>query len=69
MSAQVANERLTIKGYRDKQVARKLVSMGILPGMTMKIVRISPFGRSFYIKVGNQIVAMRKDEYDQIVFE
>ncbi len=58
-----------IKRFSNKVVARKLLSMGILPGMKISIVRRAPFGGSLYIMAGSQYIALRKEEFQDIITE
>jgi Fe2+ transport system protein FeoA len=38
------------------------MSMGVLPGVQIEMVRKSPFGDAFYIKVDGVRLALRKEE-------
>jgi len=50
----------------ESSYACTLLTMGILPNVTVCVLRSSPFGRSLYVKVGNNYVAMRKIESHSI---
>jgi len=52
----------TIQSFSDNETACKMMSMGILPGSTVKVVRKAPFGGAIYIKADNQQFAIRNKE-------
>ncbi|MCH2083064.1 MAG: ferrous iron transport protein A [Saprospiraceae bacterium] len=56
-----------IAEYTDPYVGGKLVSMGILPGSEVEIVRRSLFGSSIYARIDDSLVALRKEEAACIV--
>jgi len=51
-----------IQSFRDKNVALRLLSMGILPGDEIRIVTKSPFGKCYFLAVGNRWLAAREEE-------
>lgn len=55
-------ESSRITGFRDATVAGKLLSMGILPGHTIQLIRKAPFGGVWYVQAGSLLVALRKKE-------
>ncbi len=47
----------------DEKTAQRLAQMGVLPGVTLQILRIAPFGATVEVSVGGgQSFALRKDE-------
>lgn len=56
-----------VERYTDNYIGGKLMSMGILPGSRIEIVRIAPFGGGCYIKVDHSYIALRKTEAGSIV--
>jgi len=47
----------------DEKVAQRLAQMGVLPGVTLQIIRIAPFGTTVEVSIdGSQSFAIRKDE-------
>jgi ferrous iron transport protein A len=50
----------------DPNMACKIMSMGLTPGVKIQIVRIAPFGNTMYIKSGNLALAIRKVEAKSI---
>lgn len=63
---QLANMKVGSKGhvshFTDHCMACKLLSMGILPGTQIEVVRTAPFGGGCYIKADNLLIALRKTE-------
>lgn len=57
----------TIRKFTDDATACKLMSMGLLPGTTLRVVRQAPFGGAVYIKADTQQFAIRKSEAACIV--
>lgn len=56
----------TIVSFRDKEVALRLLSMGILPGDDITVLTRSPFGGCYFIAVGNRWIAARSEELSSI---
>ncbi len=52
----------TIDHFSSDEIARKLMSMGVLPGESIELIRKAPFGGGWYIKVGQRCLALRKQE-------
>jgi ferrous iron transport protein A len=53
--------------FTDDVIASKLLSMGVLPGKIVRLVRRIPFGGGLYIKVENHNIAVREEEAKNIV--
>lgn len=62
-------EKGTIRHFTNDHIAGKLLSMGVLPGKSIRLVRRLPFGGGIYIKIENQSIALREDEAKSIVLE
>ena len=62
------NKVYRIISFKDKQVELRLLSMGILPGDPIRIVNKSPFGKCYFIAVGNRWLAAREQELASIEF-
>jgi ferrous iron transport protein A len=43
-------------------VACRLISMGLVPGCTIEILRKAPFGGGWYVKSDGLHIAMRSEE-------
>lgn len=59
----------TIHSFSDEATACKMMSMGILPGSSIKLVRKAPFGGAIYIKADHQQFAIRNTEAACIVLK
>jgi len=57
----------TIHSFSDEETACKMMSMGILPGSAVKLIRKAPFGGAVYIKADNQQFAIRNTEAECVV--
>ncbi len=52
----------TVASYEDKKVASKLLTMGLLPGSPIRLIRKSLFGHTFYVQSEHNFFALRKEE-------
>ena len=59
----------TIHSFSDEATACKMMSMGILPGSNIKLIRKAPFGGAIYIKADHQQFAIRNTEAACIVLK
>jgi Fe2+ transport system protein FeoA len=48
------------------RVARRLMEMGVIPGVAVEVVKMAPFGDPIEIRVRGYSLAMRKSEADSI---
>ncbi|RMG77918.1 MAG: ferrous iron transport protein A [Bacteroidetes bacterium] len=55
--------------FTDDLIASKLMSMGILPGSRVEVIKIAPFNGGFYLKVDGNNLAVRAIEAANIVVE
>lgn len=62
-------ERGMIDSFSDQEIGCKLMSMGILPGSKVQILRKAPFGGAVYLKLDNQQFAIRNNEAECIVLK
>jgi ferrous iron transport protein A len=53
--------------YLDKQIASRLLTLGLLPNTRIMYVRKSPFGGAHYIKFNGHCIALRENEASTIV--
>ena len=58
-----------IHEFTDDLMASKLLSMGVLPGKLLRLIRRLPFGGGLYIKIGEQNIALRLEEAKNIVLD
>lgn len=63
------NELRQIKGFADERIAAKLLSMGILPGARIRIVRIAPLHGGYYLQINGQNIALRVKEAESIIVD
>lgn len=56
-----------ISHFSDDQVAGKLLSMGILPGGEVRVVRIAPFNGGYYLQVDQTKLVLRTEEAECII--
>lgn len=47
-------------------VTRRLLEMGVIPGVNVKVIKAAPFGDPIEIRVRGYSLAMRKNEADSI---
>ena len=47
-------------------ITRRLLEMGVIPGVTVQVVKMAPFGDPIEIRVRGYNLAMRKSEADEI---
>ncbi|MBS1796212.1 MAG: ferrous iron transport protein A [Acidobacteria bacterium] len=47
-------------------VTRRLMEMGVVPGVALKIVKTAPFGDPIEVRLRGYSLAMRKSEADSI---
>ncbi len=62
--ASVAGFSATGRGYR-----QKLLSMGLTPGVTVRMVRIAPMGDPIEIELRGYLLSLRKAEADALEIE
>ena len=62
LSTLAPGKTATIHSFSDEETACKMMSMGILPGTTVKLIRKAPFGGAIYIQADNQQFAIRNNE-------
>ena len=63
------NKQGIIREVKDSPVAAKLLEFGILPGAHFFILNKSVFHGPIFLKVGDNKVAIRRQEADVIIVE
>ncbi len=58
----VGAEAKVIRVTGTSAVSRRLMEMGVIPGVSVKIVKTAPFGDPIQIRVRGYSLAMRKSE-------
>lgn len=56
------NESARTISFSDQALACKLTAMGLVPGTRVEMVRKSPFGSAYYLKVDGVRMALREEE-------
>ncbi|MGB0864353.1 MAG: FeoA family protein [Saprospiraceae bacterium] len=56
-----------ILGFTDELISSRLLTMGILPGSQIELIRKAPLRGGFYIKFDNQRIALRSIEAASIL--
>ncbi len=51
-----------ITHFTDDRIAGKLMTMGVLPGSRLRVMRIAPFKGGYYLKVDGMSIVVRNDE-------
>jgi len=59
-------EARVIKINGNNAITKRLMEMGVVPGVAVKVVKSAPFGDPLEIHVRGYHLAMRKSEADQI---
>ncbi|MFT4644641.1 MAG: ferrous iron transport protein A [Planctomycetota bacterium] len=61
------NKVVEIISFKHQMVAKKLITMGVIPGREVEILRKAPFGGAYYIRVSDLYFAIRKAEAKTII--
>ena len=62
-------QKSIVQNFTDSQMGGKLMTMGMLPGSLVELVRKASAGKTFFIKVNGFGMAVRKSEAANIVLE
>jgi ferrous iron transport protein A len=54
----------SVKG--DSRISRRLMEMGVIPGVAVQVIKVAPFGDPIEVRVRGYSLAMRKQEADSI---
>ncbi len=55
--------------FADEMIAGRMLSMGVLPGSEVIVVRKAPFGGGIYLKVDGTSMVMRASEARRVILE
>ncbi|CAN5356140.1 ferrous iron transport protein A [soil metagenome] len=55
---------VAVKG--NNAIAKRLMEMGVVPGVSVRVIKSAPFGDPLEIRVRGYHLAMRKNEADSI---
>jgi ferrous iron transport protein A len=53
----------------EREVDQRLMALGLLPGMVLKLVRRAPLGDPVAIEFGGQVVSLRKSEAESLLVD
>lgn len=53
--------------FKDDFIAQRMMSMGVLPGAKVKLIRANPRIGAYYILASNRHFAMRKEEAESLI--
>ncbi len=63
----VGTEAKVVEVVGQTAVTRRLMEMGVVPGVSVKVIKTAPFGDPIQIRVRGYSLAMRKTEAETIV--
>ena len=58
-----------VVSFVESKIASRLMSMGIVPGISVSIIRKSLMGSTYFLQFPQLTLALRKEEAAQIVIE
>jgi ferrous iron transport protein A len=53
----------------EREVDQRLMALGLLPGMVLKLVRKAPLGDPLAIEFGGQVVSLRLAEAENLIVD
>ena len=62
-------QKSIVQNFSDSKMGGKLMTMGMLPGSLVELVRKASAGKTFFIKVNGFGMAVRKNEAANILLE
>ena len=63
----VGTEAKVVEVLGESAVTRRLMEMGVVPGVSVKVIKTAPFGDPIQIRLRGYSLAMRKTEAETIV--
>jgi ferrous iron transport protein A len=66
-----AGDRGRVQGFNSTAPAyrRKLLSMGLTPGVELQVIRVAPLGDPVEVRVRGSSVSLRRDEASALLVE
>ena len=55
--------------YPERGVDQRLMALGLLPGMVLKLIRRAPLGDPLAIEFGGQVVSLRLAEAENLIVD
>lgn len=62
----IGKEAKVTKINGNNAITRRLMEMGVVPGVSVKIIKAAPFGDPIEVRVRGYSLAMRKNEAETI---
>ncbi len=62
----IGSEARVISVNGSSDISRRIMEMGVIPGVTVSVVKAAPFGDPIEVRVRGYSLAMRKTEADAI---
>jgi len=62
-------QKSTVLRFDDAMMGGKLMSMGILPGSKVELIRTMSAGKTIYVKVNGHGLALRSSEASKIMLQ
>ena len=62
----VGSEARVVSVNATNGIARRIMEMGVVPGVTISVIKAAPFGDPIEVRVRGYSLAMRKTEADAI---
>jgi len=69
LSEMKENQEGILEKFEDDHLAVKMMAMGVLPGCRLTVIRKNAFGKTFYVRVDQMRLAIRKKEAECIVLK
>ena len=61
--------RTVLAVHGEHAITRRLMEMGVVPGVAVRMVKAAPFGDPIEINVRGYSLALRRNEADSVVLE
>lgn len=62
----IGTKATVVAVHGNNQITKRLMEMGVVPGVSVRVVKSAPFGDPLEIRVRGYNLAMRKSEADAI---
>ncbi|MCD9187481.1 MAG: ferrous iron transport protein A [Pyrinomonadaceae bacterium] len=62
----IGKEAKVIKINGNSAITRRLMEMGVIPGVSIKVIKTAPFGDPIEVRVRGYSLAMRRNEAETI---
>lgn len=69
LSSSLSSTPQVIVHIEESDLKDRLYEMGVYPEQTIEIVREAPFGDPLIVKVGGQLIMLRRNEADLITIK